>query len=217
MPNFWNFFCIRRKILKIISYLCTEISKRHVFFKESMKMEKKENNWKVGEVVILPRTSKQLKSSGMKVYEQFVGSRYICIREATEDQQGILLKVLGRTPEEYIKMVAGMPFCKDDSMELLEGMCYSSYSFPQLEEVKTVLSIIHGNPDLHTHFEAAQMHVNPKALFWVRETASNMLRIKKPQCYDVTTDSLVKAPANALPPYRLTMVYFTKDQSIHIQ
>ena len=180
-----------------------------------MKTGQHENNWCMGEVVILPRTTKQLKKNGIKLYEQLVGSRYICIREATEDQHGILLKVLGRTPAEYIKMVNGEPFCKDDSMELLEGMCYSSYSFPTLEEVKTVLDIIRSNPSLHQHFEDAQMHINPQATFWVRETASNMLMMKKPQCYDVKTDSIGKAPGKALPPYRLTMVYFAKDQSIH--
>ncbi len=179
-----------------------------------MKVEQNENCWCVGKVVTLPRTSKQIKSNGIKLYEQYVGSRYICIREATEDQDGILLKVLGRTPAEYIKIVNGEPFCKDDSMELLEGMCYFSYSFPTLEEVKTVLDIFRNNPGLLTHFEASQMHINPKASFWVRETVSSMLMMKKPQCYDVTTDSLGKATDKALPPYRLTIVYFTKEQTI---
>ena len=46
-----------------------------------------------------------------------MASRYICIREATAGQRGILLKVLGKTTRENIIMRGGKPFCKDDKYE----------------------------------------------------------------------------------------------------
>lgn len=178
-------------------------------------MESNEQKWTLGKLVLLPRTTKLFKASDYKSYERIIGSRYICIREATDNQYGILLKVLGRYPAEHIMMIDGEPFCRDDSMELFQGMCYFSYSFPRFEDLKEVLAILHNNPDLLSHFEDAKMHVNPKASFWVRETASKLF-MKKPQCYDVSTDCLSTATGNAAP-YRLTMVYFTKDQTVSVR
>ena len=131
-------------------------------------------------------------------------------------QYGILLKVLGRTPADRIMMVCGLPYCKDDSMELFEGICYFSYSFPRLEDLKEVLEVLRNNPDLLPKFDAASMHVNPKSSFWIREATKKLFLIRKPQCYDVSTDSLgtgIDDPA----PYRVTMVYFSKDQSISVR
>ena len=101
-------------------------------------------------------------------------------------------------------------------MELFEGICYFSYSFPRLEDLKEVLEVLRNNPDLLPKFDAASMHVNPKSSFWIRETTKKLFLIRKPQCYDVSTDSLstsIDDPA----PYRVTMVYFSKDQSISVR
>ena len=179
-------------------------------------MESNDSSWKVGEIVLLPRTARQLKISSFTTYERIIGSRYMCIREATDSQFGILLKVLGRTPAERIMMVEGVPFCKDDSMELFEGICYFSYPFPKLKDVKEVLETLRNNPDLLPKLETASMHINPKSSFWLRETTKKFFFIEKPQCYDVSTDSLSTATDDAAP-YRLTMLYFSKDQSISVR
>lgn len=161
----------------------------------------------VGETVNLKRITTSLKKSGTKLYEQLVGSRYICIREAKDGQKGILVKVLGKVPAEQILMVDGQPFSKDDREDLFEGTCYYSYSFPTLEDLKEVLSIIRSNLDLVNQFEKASMHINPKSKFWVNETASRLIIMKKPLCYDASSDSLNTASNNDAP-YRLTLVYF---------
>ena len=178
-------------------------------------MDSNTKNWEVGEMVVLPRTTRQVKSSSFKSYERIIGSRYICIREAAEEHYGILLKVLGRTPADFVTMVCGEPFCKDDSMELFEGVCYFSYSFPLLSELKDVIGILSNNPSLLQKFNDASMHVNPNATFWVRETVNSFFT-KKPQFYDVSTDRL-GTDATDLAPYRLSIVYFTQDQSISVR
>ena len=178
-------------------------------------METNTKSWEVGEMVVLPRTTRQVKSSSFKSYERIIGSRYICIREATEGHYGILLKVLGRTPADFVKIVSGAPFCKDDSMELFEGVCYFSYPFPALSDLKEVIDILSDNPSLLQKFEEASMHVNPKATFWVREIAKSFL-MTKPQFYDVSTDRLSTATIDPAP-YRLSIVYFTQDKSISVR
>ena len=59
-------------------------------------MASNDNNWRVGEIVTLPRAAKVIKKSGVTAYARFISSRYVCIREATEKQHGILVKVLGK-------------------------------------------------------------------------------------------------------------------------
>lgn len=94
-------------------------------------MESNENKWTLGEIVTLDRKEKPLKKSGTTTYERFI----ICIREATEGQQGILMKVLGKPDSEQIKIVNGQPFCKDDYDELFEGNRFFSFPFPSANEV----------------------------------------------------------------------------------
>lgn len=171
------------------------------------------SKWNFGEIVYPPRTTKLLKSSSTKLYERLIDSRYICIREATEGQYGILLKVLGKVKANHIMFVNGQLFCKDDAVELFEGMSYLSYSFPTVAELKEVLDIIRNNPRLLNHFEAASMHLNPKSLFWVNETVNDLLFLKKPQCYNASTESLSTA-SDDMAPYRLTMVYFDTQLQI---
>lgn len=167
----------------------------------------KENNWQVGDVVTLPRETKPLKRTGSKSYEQCIGSRYICIREASSEQRGILLKVLGKMPRAHIMMVGGQPFTKDDRAELFDSLLYYSYPFPDVSDIREVLDILLDNNDLLKKFEDALMHVNPRSRFWVSDTQKHLLVMKRALCYDSKADSLLAATSNDAP-YRLTMVYF---------
>lgn len=178
------------------------------------KMKKNECNWKVGEVVNLPRTETLLKTRGMISYERLIGSRYICIREATDNQRGILVKVLGRCLPQSVAVVGGQPFTKDDFEESFEGTHYFSYPYPATKDVREMLDILNSNPTLLQYFENASMHVNPKAKFWVRDMGRQMLVFKQPQCYDAVSDILctIRDDESA---YRLTMVYFFKDELIY--
>lgn len=172
------------------------------------------NNWKVGEIVSLPWTSNTLKSSGSTVYYHFFGSRFLCIRDAEGEQNGILVKVLGKTPLEEITMVGGEPFCKDQKDDLFEGRSYSSFRFPTLDGLTEVLQIIRDNPTLKSAFEEAGMHINTESTFWVRESTRNHIFQKKPQFYDATNGTIGPA-SDSTPRYRITILYFSKDKLIY--
>ena len=180
-------------------------------------METIENNWTVGELVALPRQEKLLKKSGLTSYLRYIGSRYICIREATDGHRGILMKVLGKTDGERIVMVNGErivmvngePFSKDNREELFIGKRYFSYSFPRENEVMEALDILRGNQDLQRKFEEASMHVNPDSTFWVSDTVRDMLLRRKPQFLGGRDGRLYPASDDG-EHYRVTFVYFYK-------
>jgi hypothetical protein len=105
-------------------------------------MESNKNDWKLGEIATLPRKEKELKKSFMNLYVRYIGSRYICIREASDGQRGILLKVLGKSFPDQMKLVNGEPFGMDKREEIFNGTCYYSYPFPSVSELKEVLDIL---------------------------------------------------------------------------
>ena len=170
-------------------------------------METNKNNWTFGEIAILLRNERLIKNSGVKAYEHYIGSRYICIREAVEGQQGILMKVLGKMDSEQIRIVNGHPFCKDDHEELFEGDRYFSYPFPSANAVHEALEIVRNNSVLLQKFEKASMHINPNSTFWVSDTARNMLLFKKLQYYSSDDGQLYPAKGSNSH-YRITLVYF---------
>ena len=171
-------------------------------------MTSDKNKWTLGEIVNLPRKSSQFKSSGLKSYEHLVGSRYICIREASDTTPGILLKVLGKIPREPILMEGGEPFCKDDKNEGFASDTYYGYRFPSMKEVKEVLPILCNAPELVEKFQKASMHINPRSSYWVRDPGRNKLFMKKPQVYDSRTEVLAPVTNDSDIHYRLTIVYF---------
>ena len=175
-------------------------------------METPEHKWSVGELVPLSWNERLLKKSGSTSYAELVNSRYICVREATDKQPGILVKVLGKVTRDQILLVSGTPFCKDDREELLVGMHYSSYRFPSVDELKEVLSIIRGDEELLVRFNKAGMHLNPNSTYWVRNTSNRYLFKKQAQYYDASTDMLYPATAEETLHYRLTIAYFDNKE-----
>ena len=176
-------------------------------------MESNDNNWQVGEIAILPWTSNTFKTSGSQIYKHFFRSRFICIRESTDAQPGILVKVLDKTPLHRIMIQGGEPFCKDDVDDLFKGYAYSSFRFPTLDELTEVLNIIRSSPDLQQLFEKASMNIELNGEFWVRETTHKRLIQKKPQFYDVRAGILATA-SDDTPRNRLTIVYFHNGELI---
>ena len=174
-------------------------------------METQECKWSVGELVSLTWNERLLKKSGSTSYAELVNSRYICVREATDDQFGILVKVLGKVTRDQIMLVNGKPFCKDDSDYMFKGKCYYSYPFPLADDLKEVLNIIDANPSLQQRFEEESMHFNPSSTFWVRGIAGRMLGLKKLQFFDASTGQLSKA-LDDIPHYRLTIAFFNKEE-----
>lgn len=177
-------------------------------------MDINKNNWKVGELVNLPRTETLLKTRGTTRYERLIESHYICIREATDTQRGILVKVLGKCPPEFVSVVGGQPFTKDDREELFNGCRYFSYPYPASKDVKEVLDILNSTPTLLQYFQNASMHINPKSKFWVSNMTRRLLIFKRPLCYDASTKALCTIQDNESA-YRLTMVYFFKGELIY--
>ena len=173
-------------------------------------MVSEENNWKFGEVVTLPRTTKTIKN-GVTSYGMLHISRYVCVREATDTERGVLVKVLGRFPREHIKIVDGKPFCTDDHDDLFESNSYLTFPFPTTTEVQEVLDIINSHPEIMDSFREASMHINLQAKFWVSETEKHLLIMKKPLCYDAKYEQ-VEAPAYNDSPYRITLAYFYKGE-----
>ena len=174
-----------------------------------MIIDSTENNWCLGELVCLKWNDEQIKKSGRKSYAYCAVSYYICVREATAGQCGILVKVLGKISKEHIMFVNGKPFCKDEREDLIKGKCYYSFPFPTMSALKEVLEIVSANEALKGRFEAESMKFNPASTFWVRE-AAGLLLSKKPQYYDATSGHLCKATDNTAH-YRLTIAYFNKN------
>lgn len=162
-------------------------------------------NWKLGEVVLMPRKATQIN----KKCEYLMASQYICIREATENQRGILLRVLDKTARKNIIMQGGKPFCKDDKFEGFYSDTYSSYRFPSAEELKEVLDILKKDESLLEIFKKANMSINPNSTFWVRDTVSRLFFLKEPQYYDANIGQLATASGDETH-HRLTTAYFYK-------
>lgn len=170
-------------------------------------------NYKIGEIINLPRAKRVLASSNNATYERFIGSRYICIREASIEQRGILVKVLGRASGDYAKIIKGEPFWKDDDDILFYGAIYYSYALPSADAVKEVLDIIRGNQDLLNQFEEAGMRLNPNSTFWVNKIRRSKLFFMKLQ-YLNGQDGKLYAANEANNHYRISVVYFNKDGEI---
>jgi hypothetical protein len=176
-------------------------------------MESNKNYWTLGEIATLPKQERPLKQSGSTTYVQYITSRYVCIREATDRQRGILVKVLGKAYSDQVGIVNGEPFSKDDHDELFVGHRYYSFPFPQAKDVKEVLDIIEDNQDLLQKFQAASMHINPNSTFWVSDTVRNMFFLKKPQILS-GHDGQLCPPSDDDNHYRLSIVYFFKGSLI---
>lgn len=174
-------------------------------------METSAYNWSVGELVSLPWSERLLKKSGSTSYAVLVSSSYICVREATDEQPGILVKVLGKLTRNQIMLVNGNPFCKDDRDYRFKGKCYYSYPFPLADDLKEALDIIDANPSLQQRFEEESMRFNPSSTFWVRSITRSILGTKKLQFFDAGTGLLSKA-RDATPHYRLTIAHFNKEE-----
>jgi len=167
------------------------------------------NEWSVGELVTLKWTRTHLIKEGKASYSYMINSRYFCIREATESQRGILIKSLGKTQQNHIMLVGGEPFCKDDVDDMFLNRHYFSFSFPMAEELKEVLDILRSDIDIQQNLLNNNMIINPNCTFWVNDTKSQFLGLKrKLQYYDPPTDSLVTANNQNERHQRITIVYF---------
>lgn len=175
-------------------------------------MTKNDNNWKVGESVNVPRQSKKVKSGRLTEYHRFVSSHFVCIREASESQPGILLKVLGKFDRGSILMIGGEPFCKDDKDESFTGDTYLSFRFPAVDELKLVLDILQKNPELVPKFDRGAFHFHPDSSFWVRETVRHFIIEKRLQFYDARTSTLTFSNNSSDVSYRVAIAYFDKSK-----
>ena len=176
-------------------------------------MEQNVNKWGAGDIVSLPRTERLLKKSGTTTYKSYVASRFLCIKEPTEGQRGILVKVLGKMYGEHIIHVNGNVFCKDDCDELFSGKTYLSFPFPSEQDIKEVLTILHHDESLLKKLQDASMHFNPESTIWVSETKRSKLLKKRSQFFD-TQSGLLYVDDGKHAHYRLAVVYFDEKELV---
>ena len=174
-----------------------------------MNIDSNENGWRVGDRVELMRKT-LLKKNGKNSFYYISDSHYICVREASEGQRGILVKILGKVFDKDIMVVDDEPFCMDVREDFITRFRCYSYPFPTVGELETVLEIIRGNQSLMDRFEEARMPVNPDSTFWVNDTSKPLIGKKKLQYYDASTDQVMKA-ADGTAHCRLTIEYFSKS------
>ena len=74
------------------------------------------------------------------MFENYVGSQYVCIREESSTQCGILLRVIGKAAAEHIHIVAGVTFCEDDYEEKFHVTRY--FSHPMVLSIKTIVFFV---------------------------------------------------------------------------
>ena len=176
-------------------------------------MEPITTNWKTGDIVTLQCAEKTLKTKGNSIYKEFVASRYVCVREASKGERGILVKVLGKAPDSSLEIIEDRPFAKDGVEQLLDDIIYYSYPFAKAMEIEEVLSIICHTPELLNVFESISMHIDTEATFWVRETTRNMLFMKQLQYFDASQSLTCVAKENEAH-YRLSIVYYYNSELV---
>lgn len=176
-------------------------------------MEPITSNWKTGDIVTLQRIDKMLKKNSTTAYKELVSSRYVCVREASKGERGILVKVLGKAPDSSLEIIEDRPFAKDGVEQLLDDIIYYSYPFAKAMEIEEVLSIICHNPELLNVFESISMHIDTEATFWVRETTRNMLFMKQLQFFDASQSLTCVAKENEAH-YRLSIVYYYNSELV---
>lgn len=170
-------------------------------------------DWETGEIVTLQHIDKMLKKNRTTAYKEFVSSRYICIRKASNGKPGILVKTLGKTPATFLNKVDGLPFVKDDVEQLFYDTNYYSFPFPKASEVEEVLTIIRNNQELLNQFESISMKINTESTFWVRETTHNLLYMRRLQFFDAKSCQTYTAKGNDAH-YRLSIVYYDDSKLI---
>ena len=174
-----------------------------------MNTETTNQDWYVGKIVTLGQSTTLLKKNGTKSYSSIVCSHYVCVREATEGQQGILVKGLGKVQRDRIMLVSGKPFCKDEREELFVGKHYYSYPFPQSDELKEVLNIIRSDTGIQQKLMDNGMSINPNGTFWVNDMKSLFFGLKRsPQYYEPSTDRLAIVKSHDERHQRITIAYF---------
>ena len=122
-------------------------------------MESDKNNWSLGEVVLLPRQTSKTNEKN----ENLMNSRYICIREASKGQRGILLKILGEATRKNIKMQGGKLFRKEYKFEGLYSDTYFRFHFPSVNELKDVFDILKKD---ETHYRLTITYFYKSNISW---------------------------------------------------
>lgn len=172
-------------------------------------MEQQKGKWCVGDLVTLPRKVAFIEKRGIRVYEYFSRSKYVCVRERTAEQPGLLVKLLGRCDAEELMRVNYELFSKDDKVEGFNANHYCCYRFPTADQVQEVLDIIEDNDQLRQQFEAVGMIWSPDAFYWVRNVKRKLLGLCwAPQYYNPFNKQTIPADKKSATHYRMAVVTF---------
>ncbi|MBR1548662.1 MAG: hypothetical protein IJ637_08060 [Prevotella sp.] len=178
-------------------------------YNKKMNIETTKKIWSIGELAALDWNAMLLKTCGRKFYSYYHFSQYVCIREATKGQRGILVKGLGRISRKHVMLLCGKPFCKDEREDLFAGRHYYGYPLPTVDELKEVLDIVSDNTDIQQKLIDNGMFFYPEGTFWVSNTKTLLLGLqRKLQYYSPSTGSLTTANSQAERHQRITIAYF---------
>ena len=171
--------------------------------------QEKSQEWSVGELVNMERSTTQLKESGTNMYSNMVSSQYVCIRETTDGQDGILVRGLGNIRQRHIMIVSGEPFIKDERDDLFVGKQYYSHPLPTADELKEVLDIVRTDENIQQKLKACGMQFDSNGTFWVSDTKAKFCGLKRDlQYYDTKTGRLATAKSPDEYHQRITVAFF---------
>lgn len=177
-------------------------------------MTEKKSRWTVGEKVSLHHHKTILYRLPRRIFAHFVASRYLCIREASSKNRGILLKVLGTFEAGEISSRRFEAFCKDakDDGYDFRPDSYYSFRFPTKKQVKEVLQILKAQPELVERLYEIGMGFSWQQGYWVRGMAFNCLLGSKPKWYDPTADAVFVSHRSEEEHLRMSIVYFDAEK-----
>lgn len=165
--------------------------------------------WSLGEFVKVPHYTETIGKKDGKKYKHLWERRYICVREATEGQQGILIKVLDRATSVQLQLMGGEPFYRDGKVVNKDRRNYYGFQFPKLEELKVVLDLLKQNELVTMKLREKWSHFDLTGLFWIRELKSRFFGFqKKPQYYDNKTKQVAVGKGGNKRIQRISIIYF---------
>ena len=173
------------------------------------------SEWKVGDVVAPGLMFRKICRFGGKIYMHFLDSKYICIREASAEAPGMLVKVLNSCDQSRFLFRGGEPFIKDYKTVNFESPVeYSTFRLPTVEEVRFVLATAKADVQLGQMLANRGLSPNEPATYWTRGIGGNILG-RRVEFYDSATRTVKTESGSNTERIRITVAYFTSQKDAY--
>ncbi|MCR4852225.1 MAG: hypothetical protein K5893_01370 [Prevotella sp.] len=167
------------------------------------------SEWKVGNLVAPGLMFRKICHYGGKIYMNFVDSKFVCIREATASEPGVLVKVLNSCDQSRFLFRKGEPFVKDyKNVNFESPVEYCSFRLPTVEEIKFVLSIAKSDKTLGEMLSDRGLSPYEPATYWTRDISRSIIG-RHVKFYDSATGEVKSESGDDTERIRITVVYFT--------